>query len=106
MLVDVFGWFGRAVVYRIFIAVYDIESFRWCFKVADSTIDDIPKIYIWDQSYLFLFANPVVIRIIVVLAIPFRGLIKLCGTRHQIYADRIFDLVLHGVNDLGFATYN
>lgn len=79
-------------------------SSRRCFEVADDTIDNVLAIYVKSQSCSSLAGKPVVAVVVLALAILLRDSLGVLSTGDLIYANGIFESVLHESNDFGSAT--
>lgn len=103
VLENIFGRFSGVIAIVISIPAYDVASSCRCLRVADDTIDNELAIYVWIAVYLFLLVFAV---FVVSFAAPFSGFVGVCSAGHPIYADGVFDSVLHDPSNLGSDTYN
>lgn len=71
----IFGRFSCVIFFGMSIATYDIASSRSFFEVAYDTIDCVLATIGSVQSYSFLFVKSIIVLVVVVIAISFRGCI-------------------------------
>lgn len=74
-------------------------------EVVDDIIEDVLAIFVWVHGGLFLFFKLIVVVVVSVISIAFRGPVREFSVGHPICADCIFDSVLHDTDSLGSATY-